>query len=126
MRSASDYLTIGKDDEYEDEDEDIHYVYNENIDEDEFGLPSISSIRQKAKRIPSNRAHDPGGGSGGLSNGISLLSIDQPKIRERANSSDIAEERGPPDYPAAKRGEGKILRPQYKDILRGWYQIVCI
>ena len=39
--------------------------------------------------------------------------------RPRANSSDIAEERGPPSYPTAKKSEGKILRPQYKDILRG-------
>lgn len=112
-------MTTGKDDEYDEDDEDNHYVYNENIDEDEFGLPSISSIRREARRIPRSRAHDPGGGSGGLDNGISLLSVGQTKIRERANSSDIAEERGPPDYPAAKRGEGKILRPQYKDILRG-------
>lgn len=122
MRAASDYVTSGKDDEYDDEDEDIQYVYNENTDEDEFGLPSISSVRREAKRIPRSRAHDPGGGSGGLSNGVSLLNIGQPKTRERANSSDIAEERGPPDYPAAKRGEGKILRPQYKDILRGLYK----
>lgn len=100
-------------------------MYNENIDEDEFGLPSISSIRRQAKRIPRSRAHDPGGGSGGLSNGMSLLSIENPKVRERANSSDIAEERGPPDYPAAKRGEGKILRPQYKDILRGWLHFIA-
>ena len=119
VRAASDYLTTEKDDEYDDEDEDTHYVYNENIDEDEFGLPSISSMRRGGKRIPRSRGHDPGGGSGGLGNGISLLSIGQSKVRERANSSDIAEERGPPDYPSAKRGEGKILRPQYKDILRG-------
>lgn len=119
MRATSDYLATGKDDVYDDEDEDIQYVYNENTDEDEFGLPSIASVRREAKRIPRGRAHDPGGGSGGLNNGISLLNIGQSKTRERANSSDIAEERGPPDYPAAKRGEGKILRPQYKDILRG-------
>jgi TBC1 domain family member 2 len=100
-------------------------VYSDNIDEDEFGLPSISSIRHEAKRIPRSRAHDPGGGSGGPSNGHSLLGTGPPQSRERANSSDIAEERGPPDYPAAKKGEGKILRPQYKDILRGWLPFAC-
>jgi hypothetical protein len=94
-------------------------MYSDNIDEDEFGLPSISSIRREAKRIPSSRAHDPGGGSGELHNRMTLLNIGYPQTRERANSSDIAEERGPPDYPAAKKGEGKILRPQYKEILRG-------
>ena len=36
----------------------------------------------------------------------------------RSSSFDIAEERNPLAYPAAKKGEGKILRPQYKDILR--------
>lgn len=92
-------------------------MYSENVDEDEFGLPSISNIRHEAKRIPRSRAHDPGGGP---SNGNSLLGTGPPQTRERANSSDIAEERGPPDYPAAKKSEGKILRPQYKDILRGW------
>jgi len=36
----------------------------------------------------------------------------------RLNSGDIAEERGIPNYPTTKKLEGKILRPQYKDILR--------
>jgi hypothetical protein len=36
----------------------------------------------------------------------------------RLNSGDIAEERGIPNYPTTKKSEGKILRPQYKDILR--------
>lgn len=35
----------------------------------------------------------------------------------RSNSFDIAEERNPLSYPSAKK-DGKILRPQYKDILR--------
>ena len=34
------------------------------------------------------------------------------------SNGDIAEERGLPTYPTAKKSEGKILRPQYKDILR--------
>lgn len=34
------------------------------------------------------------------------------------NNGDIAEERSLPNYPTAKRSDGKILRPQYKDILR--------
>lgn len=37
-----------------------------------------------------------------------------------SGSADIAEERGAtPTYPVPKKSEGKILRPQYKDILRG-------
>ena len=44
-----------------------------------------------------------GGGGGGL---------------WRVDTGDIAEERGIPSYPIAKKSEGKILRPQYKEILR--------
>ncbi|KAH8726438.1 GTPase activating protein-like protein GYP1 [Phaeosphaeriaceae sp. PMI808] len=36
----------------------------------------------------------------------------------RKDSGDIAEERGIPTYPTAKKVEGKILRPQYQEILR--------
>ena len=35
-----------------------------------------------------------------------------------ANTGDIAEERGLPNYPTAKKSEGKILRPQYREILQ--------
>lgn len=52
--------------------------------------------------------------------GNSSLNVDyDTSIRPRANSSDIAEERGVSLYPSAKKTEGKILRPQYKDILKG-------
>jgi len=34
------------------------------------------------------------------------------------DNGDIAEERGLPAYPSAKKPQGKILRPQYKEILR--------
>ena len=92
------------------------YYYNDGADEDEFGLPSITSTRREAKRrIPVGKAIDPGGGGFGSRNGLSTIHTSRP----RANSSDIAEERGPPSYPTAKKAEGKILRPQYKDILRG-------
>lgn len=96
-------------------------MYNSGLDEDEFGLPSISSMRREAKkRIPVNKVNDPGGGvSNGLNGSSSKLVPEQASTRPRANSSDIAEERGPPSYPTAKKSEGKILRPQYKDILRG-------
>ena len=110
---------------HEDNDEDAddaeRYFYNDNADEDEFGLPSISSMRREAKkRIPSKKTNDPGGGSGKGINGMnSTLTPERLPGRARANSSDIAEERGAPIYPAAKQSEGKILRPQYKDILRG-------
>ena len=111
----------------EDEDDTERYFYNENADEDEFGLPSISSMRREAKkRIPNKKTNDPGGGLGKGSNGInSTLTPERLHGRARANSSDIAEERGAPIYPTAKQSEGKILRPQYKDILRGSCSFEC-
>ena len=107
----------------EDEDEDLdveqEYMYNENPDEDEFGLPSITSMRREARRIKTKKVNDPGGSSAKPSGGLSSLSAESLSSRGIADSSDIAEERGPPSYPTAKKSEGKILRPQYKDILRG-------
>lgn len=106
-----------EDEEEDDDEEDEDIIYDD--DEDEFGLPSITSMRKKQKQnvdpLPS-RGVDPGGRIGGSA---SALSIGLGNSRQRANSSDIAEERGVPMYPTARKGEGKILRPQYKDILRG-------
>lgn len=118
-QSKNDWAPGDEDDD--EEDEDLQYAYNDGLDEDEFGLPSISSMRREAKRRkPINNVNDPGGGIVKTSNGsASMLVPDQASNRPRANSSDIAEERGPPNYPTAKKSEGKILRPQYKDVLRG-------
>lgn len=101
-------------DEEEEEEEEI--VYDD--DEDEFGLPSISSIRKKGKELKpfQTQSSDPGGDPCG---NPSNLGLRLGNGRQRANSSDIAEERGMPMYPTARKSEGKILRPQYKDILRG-------
>ena len=95
------------------------FFYEDNEDEDEFGLPSISSVRRKSKRIPANKSNDLGGGMNTTGTTVPTLSSSINTGRGRANSTDIAEERGPPSYPTAKKSEGKILRPQYKDILRG-------
>ncbi|KAF2202221.1 RabGAP/TBC [Delitschia confertaspora ATCC 74209] len=88
--------------------------YDEEVmlddDEDEFGLPSIASMRRKSRRKPPNKGKDPGGSSGkGDADTTPWRAID---------SGDIAEERGIPNYPTAKKSEGKILRPQYQEILR--------
>ena len=112
---------VGIEDDDEDEEEDEQYFYCENVDEDEFGLPSISSMRRQAKsRIPTNRIIDSGGGRVSVENGLPPgIPPNQFSGRGIADSSDIAEEREPLNYPSAKKSEGKILRPQYKDILRG-------
>ena len=129
MSQTNSDWNAGHDDEDEDEDDAERYFYSENADEDEFGLPSISSMRREAKkRMPNKKTNDPGGGFGKVSNGMnSMLAPERLLGRARANSSDIAEERGAPTYPTAKQGEGKILRPQYKDILRGLssLKLVC-
>ncbi len=107
--------------EDEDGDQDFEHecMNNENLDEDEFGLPSISSIRREANKTQTKKINDPGGGRGKNSNGFFSLSAESLSGQGIANSSDIAEERGPPSYPTTKKSDGKILRPQYKDILRG-------
>lgn len=112
---------LSVEDDEEDEDEAHEYVYSENADEDEFGLPSIANMRREARRRQNPKTNDPGGGRVKGSIGLSGFGTGSPPRRVRANSSDIAEERGPPSYPTAKKSEGKILRPQYKDILRGLY-----
>jgi TBC1 domain family member 2 len=99
---------------YDDEDEDVEdFTFEE--DEDEFGLPRIATLRRKGKRIQSSKVIDPGGASLRSSNGFSSTPGTPDILRA---SGDIAEERGIPTYPTAKKTEGKILRPQYKEILR--------
>lgn len=73
-------------------------------------------MRRKGKRLHTHRGKDPGGTAGKQTNGTPA-SVDSGLWR--VNSGDIAEERGIPTYPTTtKKPEGKILRPQYKEILR--------
>lgn len=77
-------------------------------------------MRRSPKKIPQKKIYnDPGGNWAQSSNTSAHLGVATGSNRPRANSSDIAMERGPPTYPSAKKSEGKILRPQYKEILRG-------
>ncbi|KAL2841200.1 rab-GTPase-TBC domain-containing protein [Aspergillus pseudodeflectus] len=88
-------------------------------DEDEFGLPSIASMRKRQTRKIDALQTKPVELLVRAESRPSSLGVSQPNNRQRANSSDIAEERDIPLYPTtARKGEGKILRPQYKDILR--------
>lgn len=110
------------DDENDEDDGQLGY----DEDEDEFGLPSIASMRRKGKRLAGRRGIDPGGGGwatannsrhGSLKNGTTATTT---LATWALDNGDVAEERAIPSYPATKRSmEGqKILRPQYKDILR--------
>jgi hypothetical protein len=86
----------------------------EDDDGDDFGLPSLSSMKRRSRRIATqNRAE---------SSTLSPTTEEPPDAlhsRRYSNSADIAVERPAPTYPMPKKSEGKILRPQYKEILRG-------
>ncbi|MCJ1355634.1 MAG: GTPase-activating protein [Icmadophila ericetorum] len=94
------------------------YDYSVNENEDEFGLPSIATSRRQARRAAENNTKSSVDSRNLFTSGAPSLGAGLSSTRPRANSSDIAEERGPPSYPTARESEGKILRPQYKDILR--------
>ena len=97
------------------EEDDDNILYDD--DEDEFGLPSIESMR-KRRNVKSPTPSDPYSLSRvgtAQSQGLAPASI-PPHMR--SGSFDIAEERSPLAYPSAKKAEGKILRPQYKELLK--------
>lgn len=83
-------------------------------DGDEFGLPSLSNTKRRTRRIATQNRSFTGGDA--LSPGVESPYGDLPA---RRYSNDIAVERPAPAYPMPKKSEGKILRPQYKDILKG-------
>lgn len=95
--SAGRFEDQTNDDEYDESDD----------EEDEFGLPNIVKPRKKH------------GKPAALKLGSSLDSGDASSGPWKIDSGDIAEERGLPNYPSAKFVEDKILRPQYKEIIRG-------
>lgn len=101
----------------DEEDGEDEYAYD-NDDGDDFGLPSISSMKRKSKRIDTKVDTDPGGGLSPWGHVIKS-SVNYLGPRRLSNSADIAVERPPPSHQTAKKSEGKILRPQYKEILRG-------
>lgn len=87
----------------DDDDDDILY----DDDEDEFGLPSVESMRKR--RLAKEQQ---------VANSTHNLSPVPLAPHMRSGSFDIAEQRNPLAYPSAKKGEGKILRPQYKELLK--------
>jgi hypothetical protein len=117
-RTYTDFLSHTNNDwNAEDEaDEEDEYGY-ENDDGDDFGLPSISSMKRKTKKAPDPSGVDSGGTLSPFGHGLQG-SYGGFGPRRLSNSADIAIERPAPSYPLPKKSEGKILRPQYKDILR--------
>lgn len=87
-------------------------------DEDEFGLPSIASIHNKRTKKNRLSAYDYNGSDLEKTSSTPNLAYTSGPQKGRSNSFDIAEERNTLSYPSANKGDGKILRPQYKEILR--------
>ena len=105
----------GRDNDTPDDDDD--FIYDDA--EDEFGLPSLTTTHNPRGLLQSKTKTTSGDGRRDHSNGASPSIPATGAIRLRANSSDIAEERGSLVYPTSRSSERKILRPQYKEILAG-------
>lgn len=88
-------------------------VEYEDDDGDDFGLPSLSNMKRRKRRTAAGQAV-----GGDLSPGLEPSKTGF-HARRHSDSADIAIERPMPSYPTPKKSEGKILRPQYKEILRG-------
>ncbi|KAI4866715.1 RabGAP/TBC [Hypoxylon rubiginosum] len=85
----------------------------EDDDGDDFGLPSLSNMRRRSRRAAAAQSSvSLHAQPTSLDNALSFSN------RRYSNSADIAIERPAPTYPMPKKSEGKILRPQYKDILK--------
>ncbi len=111
-KNYKNFLSNTNDDWIADEAEDV-YGY-EDDDGDDFGLPSLSNMKRRTRRMAAQGHNDVGGGN------LSPLDSNFNGLHARrfSNSADIAIERPSPSYPVPKKSEGKILRPQYKDILK--------
>lgn len=99
---------------------DVDEAYEYADDGDEFGLPTLSNVKRKPRRDPSASAAAAQGRA--VSAAQPPYATNEPPsthTRRFSDSGDIAIERPAASYPMPKKSEGKILRPQYKDILKG-------
>lgn len=107
------FLSTTNEDWKADEDEMGEY---EDDDGDDFGLPSLSNMKRRKRKTAGQSA------AAGALGGQDSPNLDPAMgfhSRRYSDSADIAIERPAPSYPTPKKSEGKILRPQYKEILRG-------
>jgi hypothetical protein len=111
FKSYINFLSNTNDDWKADTDEMMGY---DDDDGDEFGLPSLSNTKRRTRRIQGHGQGD--------SMSLTPTPVGTADLRRYSNSADIAVERPTPSYPMPKKSEGKILRPQYKEILRGQYR----
>ncbi|KAI1350913.1 GTPase activating protein [Xylaria sp. FL0043] len=114
LKSYFNFLsTTNSDWNVDDPEGDDEYAY-EDDDGDDFGLPSLSNMKRRSRRMA---AATQSGGLASQSQPTLDSSLGFPN-RRYSNSADIAIERPALVYPMPKKTEGKILRPQYKDILK--------
>jgi TBC1 domain family member 2 len=113
FKSYLSFMSNTNDDWKADEEDDI--IGYEEDDGDDFGLPGLSNMKRRSRRIATQGRLDH---NGSLSPAIDG-SFPRSHSRRYSNSADIAIERPASSYPMPKKSEGKILRPQYKEILKG-------
>jgi TBC1 domain family member 2 len=75
-------------------------------------------MRKNDRRTQSGFGRDAGGSGINYPSAFGRNGPSSSQSSWKADTGDISEERGIPNYPSAKKTEGKILRPQYKEILR--------
>lgn len=112
FKTYMSFLSNTNDDWNVDEGDEV-YDYDDD-DGDDFGLPSLSNTKRRTKRMQDAQAK----ASSPRPPDIDSFSGGAFHTRSRSDSADIAIERPAPSYPLPKKSEGKILRPQYKEILK--------
>lgn len=121
LKSYINFLSNTNDDWKADEDEMLGY---DDDDGDDFGLPSLSNMKRRSKRMATqqNKTNPKANANASIDTGVLSPALDGRfglGGRRHSDSADIAVERPSLSYPMPKKSEGKILRPQYKDILQG-------
>lgn len=109
FKNYMNFITSTNEDWAADDADDV-YAYEDDGDDD-FGLPSLSSMKRKSRRAAAQTEQ-------GTSRANATDPFTDSTGRRYSNSADIAIERPASTYPMPKKTEGKILRPQYRDILR--------
>ncbi len=84
-------------------------------DGDDFGLPSLSNMKRRSRKMAAQQQGSAALQPNSISNSFGNYG------RHVSDSADIAVERPESSYPMPRKSEGKILRPQYKDILKGTF-----
>ncbi|GAB0134857.1 hypothetical protein EsDP_00003211 [Epichloe bromicola] len=120
FKSYINFLSNTNDDWKADEDEMLGY---DDDDGDDFGLPSLSNMKRRSKRMATqqNKSNPQANANISIDTGTLSPALDGRfglGGRRHSDSADIAVERPSLSYPMPKKSEGKILRPQYKDILQ--------